>query len=237
MGIPPPPEIVAVRDVLDRLGFTEDPTSYTDEPPGLKYDFGNLLLRAGEFTDLYLQRNFDFSGLVHDSRTLREVAFSMPVMVESTDQVLAWIAYGVGLRFTPARPTPWFEDGKALQAALPWEQQQQRWRARPHCSVDRDWMRVAIKRIRPQAALADQADTYLVEFDGSMLKIKLPGELVAMPADGPGPWPAAFRGALADLARLPKRLNLPCLDVSLWQGQLQFARCRFAPFGKATDEG
>lgn len=98
-------------------------------------------------------------------------------------------------------------------------------------------MRVAIKRIPPWAELASPADTYLIEFGGSMLKIKLPGELVAMPADGPGPWPAAFRGALADLARLPKRLNLPCLDVSLWQGQLQFARCRFTPLVEAIDEG
>jgi len=119
MEFQPPPENVPVRSVLERLGFVVDAASWADALPGLKYDFGNFELTAGEYSNLSRKRTFNFSGVMSDRRTLRQVDFSMPIIVESAVQAIAWIVFGVGVRFTPATPTAWFEEGKsALEESL-----------------------------------------------------------------------------------------------------------------------
>lgn len=84
-----------MRDVLCMLKFKEDWQAMTSELPGYSYCFGNFRLSATLVFDRYYREVFFFSGVFQDSRTLAQVGFSVPLMVESFEQGTAWIVDGL----------------------------------------------------------------------------------------------------------------------------------------------
>ena len=238
LGIPAPEPIVAVRDVLPGLGFVEDWNSMTDCRPGFKFQCGNLDITANQVTSFYLRPEFSFGGLGKTARSLHFIEFSMPLRVESTEQVVAWIVHGIGIDFVPSHPIAWFEDGKRWQHLLPWkqhwlrlekaaEEHRQLRLARPHCQVSREWMRMLKKHVRGVAATAAEQDEFVVEFDGRMFKIALSGAVIGAPASGTAPWSRGYRGRLATLSNgLPTRLMTDPVEVGIWEGQLEIERSR-----------
>ena len=120
MSIPGPAPIVPVMGVLRECGWVPDDDRPWSEEPALKYNFGNFELSAGVFTNEYLRRVVTFSGLYQDGRCIAEVGFDVPERVESREQVLAWIVYGLGERLRLAITPPWLDEGRRLQLELPW---------------------------------------------------------------------------------------------------------------------
>jgi hypothetical protein len=111
---------VKTRALLETLGFQEDWEAITDQRPAYAYDFGNLRLSAAEVMSNYLRPCFLFGGIELGARSIGQVEFEMPVEIESFEQGVAWISYGIGERFRPCFPTPWLADGRMWKEQLPW---------------------------------------------------------------------------------------------------------------------
>jgi hypothetical protein len=237
-GVPLPAPIVAVRDVLANLGFVEDWHAMTEQQPGFKFKRGNLDLAANQVTSLYLRPEFFFGGIWATARSLRSIEFSMPLKVESTEQAVAWIVYGIGTDFAPSQPIDWFEDGKRWQDQLPWERHRRRLlefdeeyrrlrRARPHCMVARKWMRILIRHMRAAAEGAGDDEEFVAEFDGQMFKVTLPSETIAAPATGPAPWVGAHRGSVVKFGGRHRKLMTDPVEIGIWEHHLEIDRYRY----------
>ena len=110
-----PSAVVAVRDVLPTLGFTEKWGTFTDLEPAFAYRRGGIDIEANQNMNRYFRTEIFVGGIATNGRTLCEIDFSMPLRVESRDQVVAWLAFGIGTTFEPTELVPWFEEGKLLQ--------------------------------------------------------------------------------------------------------------------------
>lgn len=235
MSIPAPEPVVAVMDVLVQCGWVRDQNNQFSEGPALKYNFGNFELSAGRFTNLYLQPVVSFSGHYRDQRTLQQVAFDMPERVASREQVLAWVAYGIGGKVPLAIIPDWLAEGRLHHDLLPWEQHMAAYKRRPQASVARDWMRVLGKQLIAAAEVATDTDTCRIHFDGDALRFLLPDKTLLVKASGGMPWPIAVVVKLADLRALPKRWMRDAIEVAYWEGQLVIGNRGFAAATEVQD--
>jgi hypothetical protein len=228
MSIPGPAPIVSVMDVLRQCGWVRDADRPWSEEPALKYNFGNFELSAGVLTNQYFRRVVSFQGHYRDLRTMAETVFDMPERVESREQVLAWIVYGLR-RSIPLAITPaWIEEGRRLQHELPWAKHMAAYNARPVASVDRMWMKPLGKVLREAAASAAEDERCLIDFDGHSIRFELPAKTYLVQADGSEPWPHASLVRLRDLAALPQRWMRSTISVSYWDGYITIDNRRFA---------
>lgn len=228
MSIPGPAPIVPVMDVLRECGWVPDDNRPWSEEPALKYNFGNFELSAGAVTNEYLRRVVTFSGLYRDVRCIEDVNFDVPERVESREQVLAWIVYGLGKRLRLAITPSWIEEGRRSQHELPWAKHMAAYKARPIASVDRMWMKPLGKALREAAASATDDEPCLIYFNGYTVRFELPAKTYLVQADGSKPWPHAVLVSLRDLAALPQRWMQCAISVSYWDGHLTIGNRRFA---------
>jgi hypothetical protein len=176
--------VVKTRAIFGILKFEEDWEAITDQRPAYYYDFGNLRLSAAELMSLQLTPHLQFGGVWRGTNSLSIIDFRMPLEVESLEQGVAWIAYGIGEQFYPLRPTSWLEEGRQWQDRLPWVRRMEDYKARPTCSVEKDWFKIAVRKLRPLANSASETDLAWFSFDGEALKIAGCGETIIVPASG-----------------------------------------------------
>lgn len=210
---------IKTRAVLLALGFTPDEMWSAR----LTFDFGNLLIAASEGLTVRAGYAVNFSGVHSTPRTIRTYDFNLPREIESLDQGKALISYYLR-DFTPELPCLWLEQGCALRHLLPWERQRRTDEASPKCQIERDWFRLAAKKLRGLAEAADEATFIDVAFDGKTILFQTQTETIAMPATGDA-WEETFRFQLASLTCLPKRLNDSSVSVAIFENRLTIARC------------
>lgn len=217
------------RDVFERLGFEKVWGMMTDQEPSYRFDFGNLRLTAVEVTNLSFQSVFLLSGVVSEKRSLMMIDYQMPLRVESFELGVALIAYALR-DFRPLKPTPWLEWGRQWRGLLPWERSRREYEEemriynmRPHCSIDPDWFVVTKKRLRESIKSANPAELITFEFDGEVLRIKTPGELIAMSARG-SKWGLAYAVRVSDLATILSKRIQGSGVFGIWQGMLTIGR-------------
>ena len=209
----------------------------TDERPGFAFKQGNLELAANQITNEYLRPQFFFGGVGIGANSLHSISFAIPLMVESAEQVVAWIVFGIGLDFRPSQTIDWFDRGKGWQHLLPWEQHRKKlleWgaeysrlrRARPQCTVSRKWMRVLIRELLDASEAARDDEDFVIGFDGLTLTLSLPGGVMGAPATGTAPWSITYRGRLSTFAGRWKRLMSDPVEVGIWEGELEIDRMR-----------
>jgi hypothetical protein len=213
---------VKTRAVFVSLGFQEDWDAITDQYPAYYYDFGNLRLTAAEVMSDHFVPCFHFGGVWRGANSISMVEFKMPLEVESLEQGAAWIAYGIGEKFRPCRPTPWLAGGWIWQDRLPWVRRMEEYKARTMCSVEKDWFKLAAKRLRPLADSASASDLLWLSFNGETLRIDGCGARVIVPATGTA-WDARYAIKATQLGHLPKRLANPVV-IAVWEGRLSVGR-------------
>lgn len=219
---------IATWEVLKDLGFMPDTAVFSDVMPGLSYDFGNFTLSAAAVMSKWFKPVVMFYGVLATSRTLGDVCFELPRVVASQEQLTAFLVYYLDKAapenvFHPARPVAWIAEGRANRRLLPWEVDMEAYRARPHCMVRRDWLRLALNSLAEIIAKADDTATVEFSFDGSVLTIRCPDQVVPMSAIG-NAWPSPFEIPAANLRHLPKRLMQDMLEVSVYKGKLHIGR-------------
>lgn len=214
---------VKLRDVLNKIGFEEMWGTMTDQEPAYRYDFGNLQLTATQVMSMRFRPIFLFGGVWGDGRMFSEVDFEMPLEVASFEQGVAWIVYGIGQGFKPHNPCSWFDQGWEWQDSLPWVQRMKAFKLRPQCAVDREWFKVAVKKLRGLAAIANETDMAIFWFDGEVLRINACDQTIVMPADGIA-WSEKYAIKAQTLDFLPKRLMTTIISFSVWDGHLSIGK-------------
>jgi hypothetical protein len=211
---------IRTMDVLRSLGFQTDTTVITDDGPGLSANFGGVSLSAGAYRK-FLAEIVMITGVLATSRSWAAIHIEMPRYVESADFVTAWIVWHLDQHseFRKVHNLSWVEEGRNHQGLLPWVKSMAEWEARPQCTVDRDWLRLALKTLADHAlSLPDDADV-LFSFDGSVLSIKCDGKVIALAGEGE-PWGVSFKVRAGALRRLPKRLMRKDVGISIWESNI-----------------
>lgn len=99
--------------------------------------------------------------------------------------------------------------------------------ARPHCHVQRDWVRLALKKLHQYLADVGPDATVTVSFDGTVLTIRCENMVLAMSAIGSA-WTQKYGIKAGALEPLPKRLMRDPVDVSVWKSDLVIGNERYA---------
>ena len=206
---------IKARALLESLGFKPVIAEFTDEQPGYRYDFGNWALEASVLTNRYFYQVMQFSGVLSDERSISMIDFALLLEVESYEQGVALIAYGIPSDFTPLHPTPWLEQGRAWEEHLPGRRERRLYQRRPQCHVDADWFRVASKKLRSIGQAADADVVFTLTYRDEILKFDLPGYTLVMSATGKS-WPRSYRCRVQGLRHLSKRTPSRGVPVSIW---------------------
>lgn len=215
---------VSLREVLPELGFEEDWTQIADRQPGYSRDFNQVKIRAVEIMSRYFQPVFSFWGTEVTSRSMGEISFEVPVEVESFEHAVAWITFCLDRSFQPLLESPsWLSQGREWADCLPWMQRQREYETRPQCRVEREWMRIAARRIGKALNGSNAGARVSISFDGSVLRIGSPGLEIALTATGPA-WPAHYSVMLDDIHKLTRRLMQSEIEIGIWDGKLQVGR-------------
>lgn len=215
---------VPTWDLLRSLGFAVNPTLVSDVVPGLSFDFGNFKLDAICGANRHFVRVILLSGVMVTERSMREVECEMPPEVESAEQGMAWVAWcldngDTGRRFEPKIAPAWLAEGRKHFHLLPWNREMAAYYARPHCFVQRDWARVALKALGDQLKTVDDEAPVTFGFDGNVLTISCAGNVSPMPAEG-SPWTKRYSVRARALRDLPKRLMSSNIQFSVWESVL-----------------
>lgn len=217
-------------DVLLALGFVEDQTVISDRTPGLSFDFGNCKLSAGQYLNRWAIPVVYLSGVIADKRSVGEVGGELPLQFESAEQGLACLVFcldgGASAGFTPAITPAWLAEGRRLRHLLPWERERAAYAGRPHCYVQRDWVRLALKTLADQLGNVDDDTAVTIQFDGSVLTFRCAEKTIPMVADGLA-WTVLYSIRAGALRRLPKRLMRERVEVSIWDSTLRIGHSCF----------
>lgn len=210
-------------EVLRSLGFASDSSVISDPPGGLAVNFGDMTLKASVCTNRRFQPIILLSGVMRTPRTIVEVSCEMPREVESWEHGIAWVTWCLdkhaGGTYQPALPVAWLEPGRQYSHLLPWERERAAYAARPRCQVDREWGRVAIRKLAEVVAITEDDVPASLHFDGELLKIRCGDSLIAVPASGT-PWASCYTVRMGALRRLPKRLSGTSVEFSIWNATL-----------------
>ena len=221
---------VSTWELLLALGFVEDQTVISDQMPGLSFHFGNFKLSACFCFNRWFVPVASLSGVMATTRSVREITGELPLQFESAEQGIAWLVRcldgGASASFNPVLTPAWLAEGRRLRHLLPWERYRAAYDARPHCYVQRNWVRLALKTLAEQLGNVDDDTAVTIQFDGSVLTLRCAGKIIPMMADGL-PWTELYSIRAGALRRLPKRLMREMVEVSIWDSALQIDTWRF----------
>jgi hypothetical protein len=209
---------VSTWKLLQSLGFVAD-------GKGLRFEFGNFTLEAIEGMSQGFRPVVSVDGVLSTGRTISLVDGELPTEMESREHGLALIAFilrGEPLSYRPA----WLSEGDSYGHLLPWERQRKVCEERPHCSVQRDWMRLALKTLATQLAALEDDAPLLFCFREGIMRIHCPRAVIAMPAEGRS-WSQSYSVTAGSLRRLPKRLTQCGVEISIWDSSLQIANMQY----------
>lgn len=172
-----------------------------------------------------------FTGVLTAPRTWAEVEFELPRNVAWPEQLAAFLAYYLdkaadGGVFRPTRNVLWLAAGRRNHHLLPWEIISESYKTRPHCVVQRDWLRLALKSLAKLIAEAEATAEVGFSFDGKVLLMTCAGQVLAMPAKGKA-WDKHFAISAAKLIPLPKCLAQEEIEIAAHGGILQIGRTFF----------
>ena len=222
--------MLPTREVFEVLGFDTFTGQYAEVQPSFSLCIGGHRITFEQITNAHLNPVFFVSGTVSTKRSIGIIELDMPIKVADFEQGVAWIAYALRGLFDDDDKPQWLRDGEAWADKLPWQIKVARYAAlraaRPHCTVARDWFRLAANELRGRAADAGPLDVAAFMFDGEALTIRAVGKLLSMPGEGTA-WREPINVALSMFKRLPRRLMSDPVEVELWQGCLGINRHRF----------
>lgn len=217
-----PDRQVATWDALHDIGFL--PVDDNWGCPSISYDFGSFKLQATLTMGRYFQEVVSFSGVYRTPRRIGSIEFDMPLRVESREQCAAWIAWHLNEnlprreQIIPESRSDLLVFGLKHEATLPWRRQMAAYQARPQCSVERGWLRQALKSIKANVSDADPDSKISISFDGRVLIFQSAKWIAPLPAQGE-PWPDKYEIAVSDFY-FPSRLMQETIHVSIWDGNL-----------------
>jgi len=211
-------------ETLLEIGFAE-------VPGGLIYDLGDLELKAIIGPNRAFQDVVWFSGVMASSRKISHIEFQLPLFVESRDQCLGWLTweldkYGDSGELLPLRDAEWLHQGRKYRHLLPHERSRIAYEARPKCSAETDWLKLALKTLARYVAEVEDHIAVEVGFDGNTLSFQIGDKSIILVASGEA-WPSRYWLPAERLKSLPKRLRRPIEWIGIWNEQLSIGRYQY----------
>jgi hypothetical protein len=100
------------------------------------------------------------------------------------------------------------------------------WNARPKCTVEREWLRKALNKLKERLSELPDETNVAFSFDGSVFSTRCDGELIAIAGQG-APWTVTFNAGASALRHVPKRLMNDSIEVSIWESNIRIGNCVF----------
>ena len=98
--------------------------------------------------------------------------------------------------------------------------------ARPHCTVSRSLLALALKSLAGIFEQNGSGSSVVVAFDGRLLSFDCNGLKTVVAATGFA-WPTRYQLGMAAIAdALPIRLKFPEVEVGIWKSMLEIDRAR-----------
>lgn len=238
------PQAIETLEALKHLGFAPDASALSYGGEALSYDFGNLTLSARQTMNRYFAEIISVSGVYATPRTIAEVEIQLPLRVASVQQCAAFIAWGidkqVSRNFVPLAPTRWLDEGRNNFDLLPWIRKQKRlleeqklYNERPRCTVERDWIKLALRDLRSLLPQLDKSESLSFTYRDEIFSIRTRLKLFALPATG-NSWKSSYEITAGNFQNFPKRFKYNEVEISIWEEHLHLANWRY-PIEKTTD--
>jgi hypothetical protein len=224
--------LLTTWDVLKTLQFRPDAEVVSDVNPGLSYHFGDFKLCVSQCTNQQFCKVILFTCCIVTKRTMAEINFEMPLQIQLPEICAAWITWHLDkAEEIPANLAPWLDLGRQNRHLLPWEIERERllkaYENRLHCSIHRDWLKLALRSLAAILAECTDNERVNVSFDGRILTINCAGKHVIVGAEGSA-WPGVFTISASNLRPLPKRLMSEHVEVSIMCDNLDIDRRRYS---------
>ena len=223
---------------LKQFGFQADSAVMSDIQPGLSYQFSGLKLEATATGNRYFIPVVLFTGILRTNRSQSLISFEIPQEAISKAHCAAYLCYflkeNTDKHFEHLlQQEDWLRFGNEHQHLLPWvaeliqsELEGERFRQRPKCTVDREWLKLALKDLERQLIDSADSSTVILEFNGRTLSIWHENQPIIVTATG-DVWPYRYEIAAKHLRQRPKRLISDQVDVSIWEDTLIIDRYHF----------
>jgi hypothetical protein len=110
---------------------------------------------------------------------------------------LLWIVWNLDQHssrgtFRQARTVGWSDEGRQNRRLLPWVMSRVEYEARPQCTVQRDWLRLALKTLGERLASLRDNGIVVFSFDGSVFSVRCDKKVIAFAGEGL-PWTVCFK--------------------------------------------
>lgn len=212
-------------DLLTDLGFKPARLKSANKSPKYRYHLGDLLLTAEPLNGPYFWPEYRFSGTFLPEREACIREFFLPEWVESYEHGVAAIVANLEPLFVRGDFPTWFENGASWVDQLPsgfpfWIDAQ-----RHECFVQTEWFRVAARKLKEAGRLAGDDDLIVVNVASGVLQIKLPSEMLIMPARADA-WPKLCICGAAPLRELPAKYSSEEVCLSHWGNRLHIGDLR-----------
>ena len=189
---------ISVIEHLPIFGFQPQP-----DGAGLTVSWNRGKIELNAWDSLF---TLEFYGTYRGGESFGEIEFKLPKTVDSVDQLRALLAYYVKHAFkeVPSEAPPWLAEGLAEHAILPWVKEAERNKPRAECRVDRDWIKLAVRKLAAVVPRLDVADLVAVSFDGEVLHFETKDGPVVVPASGEA-WADTYWIGSLEFAEVPRR--------------------------------
>ncbi|MEO7049140.1 MAG: hypothetical protein ABI091_27795 [Ferruginibacter sp.] len=191
---------------------------------GLQFDFGNCKLKACKTWTLSGDI-ICFFGYWRSERGMGEIAFDLPLRVESYEQGLALIAFNLKNADFFKMPG-WLKTGLEWQENLPWRKRQKEYEDNPKARIEHEWFRLIVKKLLAISKISIDNDITTFTFDGTILKIESNNLLLVCPGTGQA-WLDSAIVKTKSLDFLPKRIQNKDVLIFLWERRLFIANRSF----------
>ena len=227
-----------VWEWLKPFGFQADSAVMSDIQPGLSYNFSSLNLSASATVNRSFIPVVLFTGILNTGRSMGQIRFEIPQDPVTKELCAALITHFLKKQLEKHgndfdNQLEWIKCGKAHQHLLPWEAKRiqdelenECFRQRPKCTVDREWLKLALKDLERQLADSSNSSAIIFQFDGRILSIRHEDKPIIVTATGDA-WPCEYEISSKQLLQRPKRLMSAQVDVSIWKDTLIIDRYHF----------
>lgn len=230
---------ISTWHVLREFGFIPNGNPLSDsDHPGLSFDFRLFKLSAIWVWNERFLEIVQFTGVLKTKRTLAMIDFEMPWHLESREQCAAWMVWNLKTEFKhfPAYfldQYDWIELGKTNEDTLPWYFDRAAYDARPQCTVERRWLRLALNTLSESIKKNKDDEDVTFSFKNKILLIQFGDQIIPAPGKGES-WPGVTQVKAANLKKLPKRLMKDPVLIDCWNGKLGIDHWHYPIHGEHT---
>lgn len=216
--------LIPVQELLAKIGFKRKIVPGANSKNDVSefiYDFGNFVLNVQEGMNNRLADVFNFMGVNKYKNTLSAIEFELPLAVESYEQGVAFISFGLGKDFAAQNVPAWYHQGLFWKSHLPWEKSKLAYSQKPSATIEYDYFKLIVQKMRKKSAEAIEEDITTLSFDGNTLTINCLGERIIAPATG-NPWEEVLLKTRS-LDHLPRRIKHQNGTIYIWENRLYVA--------------